>query len=169
MGHPVSALDQEKQERDEDAGEEGSGDEGFAAGVLPGHDQAGGGGEDQAEGGDGEEDFDREWVVRGAGRRGLCGLWRFGFGGFRGLCSGERGLLALGDVEGSLFVELGEVDEERGWDVGASAAGLVQAEHLQTAGDGEEEDRGGEEDAGVEMGEADGFERACGWHGVQVV
>ena len=38
------------------------------------------------------------------------------------------GLFALGDGKGALFVELGEVDEDAGWDKRRAAAGFMQAE-----------------------------------------
>jgi hypothetical protein len=56
------------------------------------------------------------------------------------------------------------MDQNRGRNVGASAAGLVQAEHLEASRDREEEDCGREEHANVVMCKANGLEAGCGGH-----
>ena len=64
-------------------------------------------------------------------------------------------------------MQLAQADEDRGRHVGAAARCLVEGERLQAAGDGEEQDRRGEEDAGVEVREADGFEGGYVGHKVK--
>jgi hypothetical protein len=70
-------------------------------------------------------------------------VWR------RKFSDGERGCL--------LFVDLGEGDDP-GWRfVAAAAGGFVQAEGLESAGEGEENQGWSDEDAEIEMQEADAF------------
>lgn len=58
-------------------------------------------------------------------------------------------------------MQLGEMDQKRRWSVGAAASGLMQAKHLQAAGDGEEKDGRRKENPDVEVGEAGSFQH-CG-------
>ena len=85
-----------------------------------------------------------------------CGFFSGSFvGGFvwgRSFSDGNDG--------GLLFVDLAEGYGPGGWFVAAAAGGFVEAEGLESSGEGEEEKRGGDEDADVEVGQADVFQKS---------
>jgi hypothetical protein len=69
-----------------------------------------------------------------------------------------------------LLVELREGDDPGRWFIAAAACGFVQAEGLERAGEGEEEQRRGDEDAEIEMRKAGVFEEGmCGRHASSIV
>jgi hypothetical protein len=70
--------------------------------------------------------------------------------------------LSCGDDRSLLFVDLAEGDGPGGRFVVAAAGGLVKIEGLEGSGKGEEEQGRSDEDAGVEMGQAQVFQELVG-------
>ena len=66
-------------------------------------------------------------------------------------------------------MELAEGDEDGGGLVVAAACGFVEAEGLDGPGEGEEEQRGSDEDADIHVNEADGLEDAVASGHITVV
>jgi len=98
------------------------------------------------------------WLRRGRGGRERLFL----SGGIWGCFVGRfvlRGRLSDRDDTGLLLVDLGEHDGPGGRFVAAATRGFVEAEGLESSRKSEEEQRRGDEDADVEMDQANVFQK----------
>lgn len=160
QARPKGLLEEEQCDREDGSGYEERCDERAVAAVAIGHVETGEGGGEEAEGDQEEEELQGQGVVGFGGPGGWLELLRRG----RGLGDGRREFFDWSGRE-LLFVDLGEGDDPGRGFVGAATGGLVKAEGLERAGEGEEEQRRSDEDAEVEVSVAGVVEKGTlRWH-----